>query len=516
MKEGGGSGQRQTYDLLIVGGGINGCGIARDAAGRGLSVLLCEKADLGGGTSSASTKLIHGGLRYLEHYEFRLVRESLLEREVLLRMAPHIIWPLRFVLPHVAGLRPAWMVRLGLFAYDYIGGRKMLPPTETVNLRAAPHDQVLEPLFRKGFAYSDCWVQDARLVVLNAMDAAARGASVLVRTSFVASQRDGETWQVELRDERSGLTKTVTARAIVNAAGPWAGEVYRRCGGRNRAADLRLVKGSHVVVRRLFDHDKAYILQNPDRRIVFAIPYERDFTLIGTTDVDYKADPDRAAISEDETQYLCDTVNRFFRRKIAPKDVVWAYSGVRPLYDEGDGDASSASREYVLELDSPEGRAPALHVFGGKITTYRKLAEHALDKLRPALGFKSSTWSGSAPLPGGDIAGADFDAFLQDRQRARPWMPKDLAWRLARNYGTCMEQIVGPAKRLDDLGEDLGGGLYESELAYLTAHEWVSKASDALWRRSKMGLHVPDGTADRVQDWLDTHRSGARSPMSAA
>ena len=500
-----------TYDLLIVGGGINGCGIARDAAGRGLSVLLCEKGDLGGGTSSASTKLIHGGLRYLEHYEFRLVREALMEREVLLRIAPHIIWPMRFVLPHVAGLRPAWFVRLGLFIYDHIGGRKLLPPTETANLAAAPHDAVLEPRFTKGFVYSDCWVQDARLVVLNAMDAAARGAQILVQTDFATARREGNNWQVTLRDAQRSFD--VKARAVINAAGPWAGNVYAQCGGRNKAADLRLVKGSHLVVRRLFDHDKAYIFQNPDRRIVFAIPYERDFTLIGTTDVDYRGEPGAVAISASETQYLCDAVNQYFRRKIEPSDVVWTYSGVRPLYDEAGGDASSASREYVLELDQGGGSAPALHVFGGKITTYRKLAEAALDKLQPALGFNGASWTGGSPLPGGDISDAAFDTFLEGQRRAYPWLPEALAWRYARNYGTRMGEIIGHSKSLDDLGEDLGGGIREAEMDYLSKAEWARGADDVLWRRSKLGLQVPEGTADRLQRWLDAH-SGASARIA--
>ena len=337
------------------------------------------------------------------------------------------------------------------------------------------------------------------------MDAAARGARILVRTDFVSARRDGSQWEVSLRDAQR--TFAVNARAVINAAGPWAGSVYAQCGGRNTAADLRLVKGSHVVVRRLFDHDKAYIFQNPDRRIVFAIPYERDFTLIGTTDVDYDGDPGAVAISADETQYLCDAVNQYFRRKVEPADVVWTYSGVRPLYDEAGGDASSASREYVLELDEMGGAAPALHVFGGKITTYRKLAEAALSKLQPALGFNGTSWTGGAPLPGGDIANAAFDPFLEDRRRAHPWLPEALAWRYARNYGTRMEQIIGSARSLHDLGEDLGGGIHEAEVAYLTEAEWAREADDILWRRSKLGLQAPADTADRLQHWLDAHAS---------
>ena len=502
---------RDPYDLLVVGGGVNGCGIARDAAGRGLSVLLCEKDDLAAGTSSASTKLIHGGLRYLEYYEFRLVRAALKERETLLRMAPHIIRPLRFVLPHAKGLRPAWMIRLGLFLYDHLGGRELLPGTETADLAGGPLGAPLEAGFRKGFIYSDCWVEDARLVVLNALDAAERGAEIRTRTELVSGMREAGLWRAELRDGMTGERSTVTARALVNAGGPWASQVLRQRLGDNRGSDLRLVKGSHIVVRRLFDHDHAYVFQNPDRRIVFAIPYETDFTLIGTTDVDYLDDPDKVHITGDETVYLCDAINRYFRRKISPDDVVWSYSGVRPLYDDETESAAAATREYVLELDAPSDQAPLVNVFGGKITIYRKLSEQALDRLRPKLGFADGPWTEGVPLPGGDMQKADFSEFLADRRRRYPWLPEGLARRYARAYGTRMDRLLDGAGRLEDLGADLGGGLHEAEVDYLASVEWARSADDILWRRSKLGLHVPPGTAERVERRL----SGADAPEAS-
>ncbi|HEY9539123.1 MAG TPA: glycerol-3-phosphate dehydrogenase, partial [Kiloniellaceae bacterium] len=392
----------EVLDLVVVGGGINGAGIARDAAGRGLSVLLCEKSDLASATSSASTKLIHGGLRYLEYYEFRLVREALIEREVLLRAAPHIIWPLRFVLPHNKGLRPAWMVRLGLFLYDHLGGRKLLPASQAIDLRRHPAGAPLAAGLRRAFVYSDCWVQDSRLVVLNAMDAAERGAEVLTRVECLSARREGAQWRVLLRDRRSGLQREVEARALVNAAGPWTAEFLEQRAGLDKVQLLRLVKGSHIVVPKLFDHAFPYIFQNPDGRIVFAIPYEDDFTLIGTTDIDFTGDPGQVAISEEETRYLCEAVNAYFRRKIAPADVVWTYSGVRPLYDDAAESAAAATRDYVVQLDHGDGRAPLLSVFGGKITTYRRLAEHSLAKLEGALGPRGQAWTAGAALPGGD------------------------------------------------------------------------------------------------------------------
>jgi len=505
-----------TYDLAIIGGGINGAGIARDAAGRGLKVLLCERRDLGWATSSASTKLIHGGLRYLEYYEFRLVRESLKEREVLLRAAPHIIWPLRFVLPHNKGLRPAWMIRLGLFLYDHLGGRKLLPGSEAIDLRRHAAGTPLEPGYARAFIYSDCWVQDSRLVVLNAIDARERGAEVLTRTECVAARRDRDRWSLTLRPTDDGPEREVSARAVVNAAGPWAAQVLQHRIGANRSASLRLVKGSHIVVPKLFDHDMAYIFQNPDRRIVFAIPYEQDFTLIGTTDQDFDADLDAVEITEDEKAYLCDAVNGYFRRKIMPADVAWTYSGVRPLYDDAQASASAVTRDYVLDLDQPTGQPALLNVFGGKLTTYRKLAEHAMEKLAPALGCDTASWTAQASLPGGDIPNADFDAYLARLRGGRAWLPEPLGRRLARNYGTRAEQILAGALHLADLGADLGGGITEAELRYLVEQEWATSAADVLWRRSRMGLHVPDGTADRIDAWIRGHRGGAQGDLGRA
>ena len=502
-------------DIVVVGGGINGAGIARDAAGRGLSVLLCEKGDLASATSSASTKLIHGGLRYLEYYEFRLVREALIEREVLLRAAPHIIWPLRFVLPHNKGLRPAWMIRLGLFLYDHLGGRKLLPGSEGIDLRSHPAGKPLAADLRRAFVYSDCWVQDSRLVVLNAMDAAERGAEVLTRTECLAARREGERWRVVLRDGRSGAQREVEARALVNAAGPWTAQFIEQRAGLNKAQPLRLVKGSHIVVPKLFDHGFPYIFQNPDGRIVFAIPYEDDFTLIGTTDVDFTGDPAQVAISDDETRYLCDAVNAYFTRKISPADVVWTYSGVRPLYDDAAQSAAAATRDYVLQLDGGAGRAPLLSVFGGKITTYRKLAEHALEKLGEAMGPLGAPWTAGAALPGGDMPNADFEACLARFQAAHAWLPAPRARRYLRNYGTCAARLVGTAASIEGLGEHFGAGLYAAELDYLARHEWAESADDVLWRRSKLGLHLAPAVKSNLDAWF-TRRFAADARQETA
>ena len=501
--------QDEAFDLLVIGGGINGVGIARDAAGRGFKVLLCEQGDLGHATSSASSKLIHGGLRYLEQYAFRLVREALIEREVLLAAAPHIIWPLRFVLPHVKELRPAWMLRAGLFLYDHLGGRKRLEASRALDLRRDPAGAPLVEGITKGFSYADCWVEDSRLVVLNALDAAERGAEVATRTRCRSARRDGATWSATLETEDGG-ERQVRARALVNAAGPWVMEVLGEVAGANRRSTLRLIKGSHIVVPRLYEGDQAYILQAPDQRVVFVIPYEREFSLIGTTDVDFSDDPERAAITPDETAYLCDTVGRYFQPGPRPEDVVWSYAGVRPLYDDDSGTASTVTRDYVFDLDAP-GDAPAdtpplLTIFGGKITTYRKLAEHALARLTPLLGSKAQPWTATAALPGGDIPDADFEAFLGGLQAGRPWLPPGLARRLARAYGTRVEEILSDAGGLADLGADLGGGLTEAEADYLLRREWARTAEDILWRRSKLGLHAPAGTAERVETWLSGHR----------
>ncbi len=481
------------YDLAIIGGGINGCGIARDAAGRGWRVHLCERGDLASGTSSASTKLVHGGLRYLEHHEFRLVREALMEREVLWGIAPHIVWPLRFVLPHHDKLRPAWLLRLGLFLYDHLGGRKRLPPTRVVRLRQDPAGDVLKPEFSLGFEYSDCWVEDSRLVVLNARDAADQGATIAPRTQCVSARREGEWWVIGLRDDTDGPTRTIRAKALVNAAGPWVSEVAGGVIGSNAKTGVRLVQGSHIVVPRLYDHDFCYIFQNADNRIFFLIPYERDFTLIGTTDQDFKGDPAGIQASPAEIEYLCRATSAYLRRPVTPDMVVWTYSGVRPLYDDGSTAAQEATRDYVLKLDAPAGSAPLLSVFGGKITTYRRLAEAALAQLAPHLppahALKQG-WTGKHPLPGGDFAIDGFEAQVVAAVARYPFLPEPMLRRLVRAYGTRIAALLGGAAATADLGRDFGATLTEAELRYLARHEWARTAEDVVWRRSKLGLRL--------------------------
>lgn len=488
-------------DLLVVGGGINGAAIARDGAGRGWSVLLCERDDLAAHTSSASTKLIHGGLRYLEQYEFALVGKALAERKRLLRMAPHIIWPLRFVLPHQPHLRPAWLIRLGLFLYDRLGGRRGrgLPGSRSVNLRKHIAGRPLQDEFVRGFVYSDAWVMDARLVVLNAMDAAERGAGVLTRTACVAAQRERDGWRVRLRGP-GGRVREARARALVNAAGPWAARFLDEVARLPHVRQLRLIKGSHIVVPRLFEHDHAYIFQQPDRRIVFAIPYEQAYTLIGTTDVDYRGDPAAPRIDEAETAYLCAAASRYFKRPIRPHDVVWSYSGVRPLLDDDNDQASQITRDYQLDLD--RDGAPLLNVFGGKLTTARKLAEEACDRLAAQLGELRPAWTGDAPLPGGDLPGADFGAFHEDFSLRRPWLPDALALRLCRSYGSRALRMLESCARMDDLGACFGADLYAIEVDYLVDCEWARTAEDILWRRSKLGLRIDAAGVERLQDYV--------------
>ncbi|MFP3565663.1 glycerol-3-phosphate dehydrogenase [Paraburkholderia sp. SIMBA_030] len=495
--------QGSKYDLLVVGGGINGAGIARDAAGRGLSVLLCEQDDLAAHTSSASTKLIHGGLRYLEYREFGLVRKALQERETLLRAAPHIMWPLRFVMPHMPDLRPAWLIRAGLFLYDHLAKRELLPGSRGIDMRRHPAGTPLVDSIKRGFVYSDGWVNDARLVVLNALDAQERGAKILTRTKLLSSVRAGGEWRAQLK-RADGTILDVRAASIANAAGPWVGELLQGALGREATHSVRLVKGSHIVTRRLFEHDHAYIFQNPDKRIIFAIPYEHDYTLIGTTDIEYRGDPSQVAITPDETQYLCDSINRYFKQKITPQDVRWTYSGVRPLLEEEGADNPSAvTRDYSLELDAPAGEAPLLSVFGGKITTFRKLAEEAVDKLAQALQNNAPSWTAGAPLPGGDIPQANFERFLAQFKQQHAWLPADLAHRLARAYGTRVKDVIGNARSLAELGNAYAPGLYEAELVYLRDIEWARSAQDVLWRRSKLGLHVEPGTLESVMHEID-------------
>ncbi|SAL52233.1 glycerol-3-phosphate dehydrogenase [Caballeronia humi] len=511
--------QGGLYDLLVVGGGINGAGIARDAAGRGLSVLLCEQDDLASHTSSASTKLIHGGLRYLEYGEFKLVRKALQEREVLLHAAPHIMWPLRFVMPHMPNLRPAWMIRAGLFLYDHLARRELLPGSRGIDMRRHPAGAPLVDSIRRGFVYSDGWVDDARLVALNALDAHEHGATIRTRTRLVGAERVSGEWRATLADE-AGHTTEVRARSIANAAGPWVGDLLKGALGSTRTRhSVRLVKGSHIVTKRLFDHDHAYIFQNPDKRIIFAIPYEGDYTLIGTTDIEYGGDAAKVEISADEIQYLCDSINRYFKHHIGPADVCWTYSGVRPLLeDESAENASAVTRDYLLELDAPANDAPLLSVFGGKITTFRKLAEEAVDKLADALKTPARTWTEGAPLPGGDLADANFGRFLDEFRRDAPWLPADLAHRYARAYGTRASRVIGAARSTEELGEEFAPNLFEAELRYLRGNEWATRAEDVLWRRSKLGLHIGrDSLADvsrRLDRWFAS--AGSTAPPSRA
>ncbi len=504
--------------MLVVGGGINGCGIARDLAGRGWRVVLCEQGDLASHTSSASTKLIHGGLRYLEYHEFSLVRKALQEREVLLKSAPHIMWPLRFVMPYDPAdraSRPAWMIRIGLFLYDHLARREVLPGSRGIDLRRHVAGAPLKPRFRRGFEYSDGWVDDARLVVLNALDARDRGARVLTRTRCTRALRDAAGWSATL--ESPAGPRTVRARALVNAAGPWAeaflrGVAHPAHGEALATRHLRLVKGSHVVVPRLFGHDRAYIFQNPDKRIIFAIPYEGAFTLIGTTDVEIGGDdPGAARIDADETAYLCAQASHYFEQPVAPADVVWSYSGVRPLLDDASGDPSAVTRDYLLERNADA--APLLSVWGGKITTFRKLAEDAADDIGRMLGEARPAWTEGAFLPGGDLSGwigkasgaqpqDDFRRFVAAVEARHPWLPPALAHRLARAYGSRIERVLGDAAALADLGAEVAPGLHERELRYLQGEEWAVSGDDVLWRRSKLGLHLAASGRERVDAWM--------------
>jgi glycerol-3-phosphate dehydrogenase len=480
---------KHDCDLLIVGGGVNGAGIARDAQGRGLGTILVERGDLAGATSSNSSKLIHGGLRYLEHYEFRLVREALAEREVLLRIAPHIVWPMRFVLPHRPEMRPRWLIRAGLFLYDHLARRVSLPGTESVNPRSHRYGAPLRPEIGAAFAYSDCWVEDSRLVILNARDAARRGATILVRTAFEGAERTPQGWVCRLRAE-DGQARQVTARALVNAAGPWVLEAQHaaQAAARDR---VRLIRGSHIVLPALYEGEQAYILQNDDRRVVFVIPYEGRFTLVGTTDVPHEGDARDARCTPEEAAYLCAAVGRQFKRAPRPEEIVWSFSGVRPLHDDGADDPSAVTRDYVLKIDAPEGAPPALTVYGGKITTYRRLAEEAVEKLGAALGEAAPAWTATAPLPGGELGGRDLAGFEAELARRHPWLDAATLRRLARAYGSEVEALLDGASGPNAMGEAYGAGFTERELDWLIREEWARTAEDVLWRRSKLGLHMP-------------------------
>ncbi|MBW7055365.1 glycerol-3-phosphate dehydrogenase [Paracoccus bogoriensis] len=521
---------RDITDLFVIGGGINGCGIARDAAGRGLSVTLAEMGDLAQATSSASTKLFHGGLRYLEYFEFRLVREALIEREVLLRAMPHISWPMRFVLPYhpemrfdsdtptskllgvlmpwMKGRRPAWLIRLGLFLYDNLGGRKILPGTTTLSLPGTPEGAPLKPQFRRAFEYSDCWVEDSRLVVLNARDAEARGARILTRTRVLSAERENEHWRVTTQDSETGETRQHLARMLVNAGGPWVGEIIQTRIRLNSTEGVRLVRGSHIVTRRLYDHDKCYFFQGTDGRIIFAIPYETDFTLIGTTDADHDDPSRRPECTPEERDYLLAFANQYFARQLGPEDVVWSYSGVRPLYDDGAQSATAATRDYTLKVDR-NGGAPVLNVFGGKITTYRRLAESALEKIAPFFPGLPGAWTRGVPLPGGDFPVDAVGRLVCDLRGAHPFLSAPWALRLVRAYGSEAATILNGARQAADLGRDFGATLTEAEVIWLMEREYARSAEDIVWRRSKLGLRMTPDQIDALNDWMRARRGGA-------
>ena len=513
---------QELRDIFVIGGGINGCGIARDAAGRGLSVTLAEMGDLASATSSASTKLFHGGLRYLEFFEIRLVKEALIERETLLRAMPHISWPMRFVLPYhrdmrfdsdtpasrllrlvmpwMKGRRPSWMVRIGLFAYDTLGARQILPPTSRLDLTKDPEGVPLKAKFERAFEYSDCWIEDSRLVALNARDAAERGATILVRSRVVEARRNTDGWTVVVEDVDTGTRSEHRARVLVNAGGPWVQDIIQGALRLNSTEGVRLVRGSHIVTKRLFEHDKCYFFQGTDGRIIFAIPYETDFTLIGTTDKDHHGDLKTAECSDEEAEYLCRFASEYFERPVTPEDIVWSYSGVRPLYDDGAKSATAATREYVLSLD--EAGAPVLNVFGGKITTYRRLAEAAMAKIARYLSPDRGAWTAGVALPGGDFPVDGFDALVEGLLEAHPFLTARWARRLVRAYGTDAEKMLDGKNQVADLGRDFGATLSEVEVRWLMTHEFARRAEDVVWRRSKLGLRMSPDEIAALDDWM--------------
>lgn len=490
----------ENFDVIVVGGGVNGAGIAMDAAGRGLRVLLCEMNDLASATSSNSSKLIHGGLRYLEHYEFRLVREALGERESLLRNAPHIMWPLRFHLPHRSHLRPAWLIRSGLFLYDHLAKREMLPGSRSIKFGSS---DPLKPDIVKGFEYSDGWADDARLVVLAAKKAEQRGARIMTRTKCVQADRGEREWQVRLRDMGSDDEWAISSKVIINAAGPWVSSLFGDSLGMKAPKTIRMVKGSHIVVPRLNRDQEAYILQNEDERIVFVIPYEDEFSLIGTTDVEYEGDPNKARISKEETEYLLAIVNDHFKRQLKPEEVIWSYSGVRPLMDDEGGDAKKASRDYSFEVSQEEDLAPLISVFGGKLTTYRKLAEAATNKLCQFFPNAGTAWTKNASLPGGDFSG--HEALEKQLSKDFPWLDKGVIERFVRTYGTLSYDILKGCMCMSDLGHSFGGNLHAAEVDYLVQQEWAMTAEDILWRRTKQGLYASDKDVISLDQYLRDH-----------
>lgn len=487
-----------NWDLVVVGGGVNGVGIANDAAGRGLKVLLCEKGDLASATSSASSKLIHGGLRYLEHYEFRLVKEALAEREVLLENAPHIMWPLRFYLPHRPHLRPAWMIRAGLFLYDHLSKRKRLPGSKFVRFS---DDSVLVPQIKKGFEYSDGWVDDARLVVLNAIAAAEKGAKILTQTKCISAETGGDSWFVTLQDTNTKALTNVQAKCVINATGPWVEDLFLDALKETAPRKIRLVKGSHIIVPKLHDQKHAYILQNEDKRIVFVLPYEEDFSLIGTTDVDYKGDPGFVRIDQDEINYLLDVTNQHFNTKVSTSDIVHSYSGVRPLMDDESDNAQAVTRDYTLNLQEKEFGIPILSVFGGKITTYRKLAQAAVDKLKPYFPQMKACQTKLEALPGGDFE--DHESLQKSLAATYPWLPEKILRRFVRSYGTFSKLILESSSGLEDLGICFNQNLYQKEVDYLIEHEWARSIEDILWRRTKLGLRLSAEEKEQLQRYVN-------------
>ncbi len=522
--------QMSEVDLFVIGGGINGCGIARDAAGRGLSVALAEMNDLASATSSASTKLFHGGLRYLEFFEVRLVREALKERETLLRAMPHISWPMRFVLPYhkdmrfegntptsrilslvmpwMRGRRPAWLIRIGLFLYDNLGGRKILPGTTTVDLTADPVGQPLQDRFTKAYEYSDCWVEDSRLVVLNARDAQARGARIMTRTKVVSAERVDDVWHITTEDQSTQETRVTVARMLVNAGGPWVEDIIRNTVRINLSEGVRLVRGSHIVTRKLFDHDKCYFFQGEDGRIIFAIPYETDFTLIGTTDSDHEDASIKPECSEAEADYLRTFASSYFKKPITKDDVVWTYSGVRPLYDDGASSATAATRDYVLKVNQADGSAPLLNIFGGKITTYRKLAESALAKITPFFPKAGPEWTAGVSLPGGDFPVDGVAPLIQELRKNYPFLDNFWARRLVRAYGTDARLILGDAMSTEDMGKGFAATLTEHEITWLMKKEYARTAEDVVWRRSRLGLRMSKAEIAELDAWMKgTHKN---------
>jgi glycerol-3-phosphate dehydrogenase len=488
-----------TYDVVVIGGGINGCGIANDAAGRGLKVLLCEKNDLASSTSSNSSKLIHGGLRYLEHYEFRLVREALAERETLLKNAPHIIWPLRFILPHRPHLRPRWMILAGLFLYDNLSKLTTLKKSHGVTLKP---DNPLASDIKKGFEYSDAWVDDSRLVVLNAMSAKNNGATICTQHTCIKALRENDHWLIKLKNNFTQDVSTIKCKVLVNAAGPWVADLFKTVIDVKAPQNVRLIKGSHIVVPKIHDGDKAYILQNEDHRIVFIIPYEGDFTLIGTTDIEVNQDPSTVKISDDEIAYLIGITNKNFKNKINRSDIVHTYSGVRPLLDDESSSAQAITRDYTLEISNENDAPPLLSIFGGKITTYRKLAEAAVDKISPFFEKAGPSWTKSTTLPGGDFS--SHENLSKELAKQYPWLDTAIKNRYVRSYGTLAHQILSSCHSIKDMGKDFGAGLYECEVQYLINSEWAHSSEDLLWRRSKLGLRLTSAEQSKLSDFINS------------